>query len=384
MQQLPYFVDIYIFVFIACMFMFLSVKRVDYISEGFEYIRCSFIVLIFYATDGFLITMTREGIFVYDYDLLYYLYAFYLVIPMISNLLIYKYYSGVIGKFKHPFRMIMHSSFFVNFLAAIVIIAAKDTTFFAYPSTEGAGLTVGVFYYISAAIVMLPYAVMCLASIFFYFVKENFGVREVIVPIIVISGIVLAFGIADCILGAKSSYALVGLSIAEMFLYTHTIVLSVNSDDLTGLYNKRQMLKDVEHFVRNHIPWGMMMIDANNFKKINDEFGHSEGDKAIRVIANILEGIVDRNDSKAYRFGGDEFVIILSREKVDDAESIMMMIEYRLEKINEQEIFPFALSVSYGYETFEEDKVASISDVLAKADEKMYYDKKMKKGIRTE
>lgn len=380
MQNLPYYIDIHILIFIASIFMFMSVKRADYISEGYSYIRMSFLLLAVYVVDDFFITLTQEGFITPNYSFQYYLYAFYIYVPAILTFVFYKYCGGVIGHFNRPVRSMMHSLFFLDFLSYIVVVAIKDTELFAYPDPNYGGMLVGLMYYICALIAMLPFVLLLIASVLYYLNKENYGVREVIIPVIVFAVIPMVFAIAEAILGTNSSFALVGLAIAEMFLYTHTIVLSVNSDDLTGLFNKRQMLKDADYLIRNHIPWGVIMIDANRFKSINDEFGHSEGDHAIRLISNVLESVVDRNDSRAYRFGGDEFVILLSKEAINDADNIIRMIDMRLEKKNNDEILPYILSVSSGYETYDEENDSSISDVLARADDKMYKDKKIRKG----
>lgn len=380
MQILPYYIDIHILIFIASIFMFMSVKRADYISEGYSFIRTSFLVLAVYVVDDFLITLTQENFITPTYDVQYYLYAFYIYVPAISTFLFYKYCGGVIGHFSRPVRSIMHSLFFLDFLSFIFVVAIKDTELFAYPDPNHGGMLIGPMYYMCAGVAMLPFVLLLVASVLYYLNKENYGVREVIIPVIVFAVISLAFAISEALLGTNSSFALVGLAISEMFFYTHTIVLSVNSDDLTGLFNKRQMLKDADHLIRNHIPWGVIMIDANRFKSINDEFGHSEGDRAIRLISNVLESVVDRNDSRAYRFGGDEFVILLSKEAIYDADNIIRMIDFRLEKKNNDEILPYILSVSSGYEAYDEENDSSISDVLARADDKMYKDKKIRKG----
>jgi diguanylate cyclase (GGDEF)-like protein len=96
----------------------------------------------------------------------------------------------------------------------------------------------------------------------------------------------------------------------------------VGRDPLTDLYNREELFKMLEHeIVRarkfNH-PLSIAIIDLDNFKVINDRFGHLTGDAALRVLAKVLKRTFGKEDILA-RYGGDEFVVIvpeLSAEKI--------------------------------------------------------------------
>ncbi|MCB9799625.1 MAG: diguanylate cyclase [Candidatus Omnitrophica bacterium] len=85
-------------------------------------------------------------------------------------------------------------------------------------------------------------------------------------------------------------------------------------DDLTGLYNHGHILlelaKEVERSERYHRPLAAMMIDIDNFKQVNDTYGHLTGDRVLKTYASVIRKSIRRVDI-AGRFGGDEFLVIL-------------------------------------------------------------------------
>ena len=85
-------------------------------------------------------------------------------------------------------------------------------------------------------------------------------------------------------------------------------------DSLTGLCNRRAFDEDIEAIKlacqRNNSQYGLLVIDLDNFKQVNDKFGHEEGDNVLVAFANVLTNSLRANE-KAYRFGGDEFCCIL-------------------------------------------------------------------------
>jgi len=86
------------------------------------------------------------------------------------------------------------------------------------------------------------------------------------------------------------------------------------TDGLTGLYNHRyfheRLDREVERSIHNSSPLSLLMADVNGFKRVNDAYGHRQGDATLKDVANILRSKVRSVDVPA-RYGGDEFVIIL-------------------------------------------------------------------------
>lgn len=104
--------------------------------------------------------------------------------------------------------------------------------------------------------------------------------------------------------------------------YTKDIESLASSDPLTGLYNQRALWKllelEIERASRDSYPVAVLMIDIDNFKVINDTYGHEFGDSFLRSFADLLRETFRKEDIVA-RYGGDEFVVILPRLSMDEA-----------------------------------------------------------------
>lgn len=150
-------------------------------------------------------------------------------------------------------------------------------------------------------------------------------------------------------------------------------------DSLTGLYNRyyfNQIIdKEVKRAKRYHNPIGLIMIDINRFKEINDSYSHLTGDKVLMGVAKILEKSVRGSDT-IIRFGGDEFLVILPETK-DKAQQIINRIKDNLKKWNkEQTLTGFPIDLAIGVAFYDPIKKDKIKDCLKNADNIMYEDKR--------
>lgn len=108
-------------------------------------------------------------------------------------------------------------------------------------------------------------------------------------------------------------------------------------DNLTGFYNRKELFKDLISIVesREHREGEagcyLLMIDLDDFKEINDNHSHLAGDKTLIFVAKTIASII-RNTDKAYRFGGDEFILVLNRCTLDIARKIAEKIRLNIEK----------------------------------------------------
>jgi diguanylate cyclase (GGDEF)-like protein len=88
----------------------------------------------------------------------------------------------------------------------------------------------------------------------------------------------------------------------------------VSRDALTGLFNRgyfeEYLPKQLAHASRNGEPTALVLIDVDNLKDVNDRFGHPAGDRLIMFVASHLRDFVRQSDT-AYRYGGDEFAVVL-------------------------------------------------------------------------
>ncbi len=94
------------------------------------------------------------------------------------------------------------------------------------------------------------------------------------------------------------------------------------TDTLTGVYNRRQVLKmaesEVERALRYHHPLSVLMLDIDDFKKVNDTYGHIDGDQVLQAVAARFKKQI-RDIDLVGRFGGDEFMLVLLETSLEDA-----------------------------------------------------------------
>ena len=146
-------------------------------------------------------------------------------------------------------------------------------------------------------------------------------------------------------------------------------------DSLTGLYNRRRMLELLDSAIAEASPrrqWvGLLFIDLNGFKGINDGYGHAAGDKILTAVATRIAARV-RNDDIVCRYGGDEFVVILPR--VPDAAAVTRVAD----SIRELVALPYwiegheqHLTAAIGESMYPHDG-ESANVLLHRADQAMY------------
>lgn len=181
--------------------------------------------------------------------------------------------------------------------------------------------------------------------------------------------------------------------ISEVYDHLHALIVSMKGmqekyrklatrDLLTGLYNRNHfnevIVRDIERAKRDHERLSFMLIDVNNFKQINDNWGHLHGDGVLKECASILRRSVRRSDFLC-RYGGDEFLIITSKGECEENAPILKRIEQGTAEWNrEYAILGYKISFSIGCAVWQEGM--DLIDVLHRADQEMYKNKrKLKK-----
>lgn len=151
------------------------------------------------------------------------------------------------------------------------------------------------------------------------------------------------------------------------------------TDELTGLLNRRGFLviaqKQVDIAKRDKRNFSILYMDLNEMKKINDEFGHKEGDQALVDIATILKKTYRASDSIA-RMGGDEFIVLITDPHSSTIEkTVAQHIQDNLRIHNQQTEKGYRLAVSMGMVHYDPERPCSLEELLARADELMYQHK---------
>ncbi|MBI4431937.1 MAG: GGDEF domain-containing protein [Candidatus Omnitrophica bacterium] len=156
------------------------------------------------------------------------------------------------------------------------------------------------------------------------------------------------------------------------------------TDDVTGLYNHRHLLEEIDREVERTKRHGRalcgMMIDIDNFKSVNDRFGHPAGDAVLRRFAELLNGSVRRIDIVG-RYGGDEFIVILPETDLRSAQ----IVAERIQKNIGQEPFDVGdrhiqLTLSVGAAYFKDIHALTTSAFIEQVDKAMFQAKSLGKN----
>ncbi len=165
----------------------------------------------------------------------------------------------------------------------------------------------------------------------------------------------------------------------ENSLLRMQIIYTSEHDALTGLYNKGKYLSMLDKGFGNPYSIAIFNMDVNFLKRANDTYGHEEGDLLIKRTANSIRK-VEREEVFGFRIGGDEFMMIARNISLEQAGRLRREWEKAVESQNGPE-YNVELVVSCGM-TYGEGEY-SLQELLNKADERMYIDKRLKKGGRT-
>jgi len=163
----------------------------------------------------------------------------------------------------------------------------------------------------------------------------------------------------------------------EMLDYIRLAKEASIRDYLTGLYNRSYLFESGEQFYANakreNFPIIVAMMDIDHFKMINDRYGHSAGDIALKRVASIMTETIRSTDIVA-RYGGEEFVIVMADISLDDAEKMMNRLR---ESISQAQFtykhINFSASISIG---LNDELGTDFPEMIDRADKALYQAKK--------
>lgn len=165
--------------------------------------------------------------------------------------------------------------------------------------------------------------------------------------------------------------------LAELIVFVHIQNRNLDRDYLTGLYNRRKL----DNYLRKRIrmadkshSFAAILLDINNFKYINDQLGHLEGDDALINAANILKSVT-RSGTMIARYGGDEFCIALDIEDRSSFDALLKRIKENTTAYKQIDDKILKLSFSMGGDIYDPASNMSLSEFQAHIDKLMYEDK---------
>jgi len=158
-------------------------------------------------------------------------------------------------------------------------------------------------------------------------------------------------------------------------------------DELTNLYNRRYFNqifdKELKRAKRENKIFVFVMMDVDNFKKYNDTYGHSSGDDVLQKIANVLRTTLMRSGDTAFRLGGEEFGVIMSVTKEEDAKIVTdkmkdAIFELNIEHLGNENFG--VVTASFGIKIVREP-YAEMQDIYKEADNALYGAKRAGRNI---
>ena len=192
-------------------------------------------------------------------------------------------------------------------------------------------------------------------------------------PLMVVLG-----GVAQIVLTPETPIFCFACTILMLIFYILSMDTLISVDALTGLNNRAQLARYVSqsgNLRREGRETFVMMLDINDFKMINDTYGHAEGDRALTIVAKALKKATERQAIPCFlgRFGGDEFILVVHPEGEEALAAIAEAIRGEVGAECERCDAPYTISVGIGYDALGAQD--TFQKCMQRADEKLYLDK---------
>lgn len=175
-------------------------------------------------------------------------------------------------------------------------------------------------------------------------------------------------------------------SILSFYFGYKKVKIRADIDLLTGVFTRRAGLDRLKKIFRKKENFSkdlsIIFVDINNLKKVNDAFGHKAGDELIQKTVKIIKEVI-RGEDFIFRYGGDEFVIVLLGANKGSAEKIWSRVEEKFNLENMNNLVKYELSASHGIIYIQINEKLKVSDILKHADKSMYIDKNRNKKSRS-
>ncbi len=162
----------------------------------------------------------------------------------------------------------------------------------------------------------------------------------------------------------------------EIVFFVRDLYLRATHDGLTRLLNHKQgeslLGHEIQRIGRNNRPLTVAMLDLDDFKKINDTYGHHIGDEVLRFVGNLLSESLRKSDIVC-RYGGEEFLLALTDTDLNAGREVLRRIRQNIAgHVFAGNGSPFSVTASIGVAQYDARRFRSASDVVRIADEKLY------------
>ena len=284
-----------------------------------------------------------------------------------------------------PFAVIrfLNGEILVGLLDTVLVIGMGSVGIYVAKTRKvaGAGIILGVFSL--TGVIIISY--LKGPSVIYWAYPTTVGVYFITKPrvaatITIVAGLLIVFSIVNQIEGITLALIIVSLTVTNIFAYMFAnrmqdqqqkLSLLVRQDPLTGAGNRLALNDKLNEVIALHNrtkqQTSLIVLDVDHFKSINDTYGHAIGDQVLVRLTELLKKSIRETDS-VYRFGGEEFVIILLQTSIDSTTKIAEKIRVLIESSSLVE--NKAVTVSLGVAEYIDKELAV--DWLKRGDDAMY------------
>ncbi|EPR11731.1 GGDEF domain-containing protein [Ruminiclostridium papyrosolvens] len=290
---------------------------------------------------------------------------------IVSPILAYTFLLFVCNYFANPFRikkqagLVFNLLFFANTITAIIVFKTD-----MFINKLGTGAYILPF---SISLILLSY------SIFVIFKRRKLLLKVEYIYIMSVSLMIVAVTAFQLILN-KTGYIWCFNSLILILMFVIIQQGELYKDSLTGARNRQALQKCLDCYEKRNLSrLSAVMIDLDYFKSINDLYGHSEGDFALKAFVKMLQRVY-LNSGIVFRTGGDEFLVLIDNRSEPQIHDLMKKVSGVVEKFNAGGNKPYSIKYSYAFGTYKRtDK--GVNQFLHEIDLQMYNNKNGKKRI---
>lgn len=304
---------------------------------------------------------------------------YYIVYPLPIIAVTYYLFACIDKKFKIYERIILLLPAFIMMVLSIISLFVPCL----YSVSKEGDLIYGPLYFY---LPLMSFGLMIFDIIFCVAYKEKLekGCFQTFIPIFVAPFIALLFSYFLIFVLQRKNFSLIWIAMTltlTIHYFTYILEIISTTDSLTDLANKQRLityLNNILHSKKRDNIYGIM-LDLDDFKAINDNYGHTIGDIALQDATKILIKSVPENTFIS-RFAGDEFVILISSKDINSIEEFENNLKQQEDYFNNLNNKSFyKIHFSYGYFEFKKDENYDVSTFLKIIDKNMYENKRSKK-----
>lgn len=369
------------FVFNAFLFLgsgYIFFKTTPDLLKKREYLSFRTFIISFgvYSVLNTLWTMNEFGIISLPKMLFTVLCAFSLASVVFVSFIFYKFvmiYFRISNREKTVYELLS----LLPFLMTVVLLIISIFNGIVFSTSDEGKLVRGPLYYSLPAAAFLYFLIILVSSLIVFIKSKSPVSRKNCITILCVVICLVAWIILDSFLNSLTIIPIAIFSVI-LVLFTTFQQSSINTDALTQMNNRRRATEFLSTHMSNvseESPIHLYLCDINSFKKINDSYGHNEGDSALIILASSLKEIVGSVKGFTARYGGDEFIIAVKNNAKDyDVNEIIHKLGERVKEKCIEEKKPYELSIASGYIKCTDPKV-SVDEYIRIADELLYKQK---------